>query len=196
MTKRSNKTKSIWESNLFLYLVIPIIAGLIILLVTLLIDRYDRYKYTSSLKDSVFEEILYARNKLGLALLYFNQVELVTTIPTFDLFHKNSLPKLFTNNRDLKKELNHVYTAISVAKKSVEELKIIITDQTQTQIINLRKKDIIRAIKLADKVGPILAKEVNRVWKIPPKELTDQKKKEWYNNVIISSDSSAPLGIQ
>lgn len=191
MTKRNNKAKVIWKKVCFLF-IIPLIVTLIGILVVTVINECKRCGLTSSLKDSIFSEILDARNRLGLALLYFNKVEPVLTNLSFDLNYKEKVPEIFANNQDLKTKLEQVYLAISAAKKSSEELSIFVTEKRLTKTIAQRKNDIARAIDLTDKVGPILAEEVNRAWKIPPKGLSDDQKIEWLNNVIVYSDASAP----
>lgn len=196
MAKKKNKATFIRIRKVCKYvyskLELAIVVSILIFILAIVINRCERCESTSSYKNSVFFEILDARNRLGLALLYFNEAEPVLTILSFDLNYKEKVPEIFTNNQDLKTKLEQVYTAISGAKKSTEDLNIFVTEKRRTKTIAQRKNAIARAISLTDEVGPILAKEVNRDWKIPPKGLSDDEKIKWYNKIIIYSDASAP----
>ncbi len=195
MIKRNNKDKAICKRNLKKYVYPCLKIGFIAAVVGIcfqILSKCERCELTSSYEDSIFSEILDARNRLDLALLYFNKVEPVLTNLSFDLNYKDKVPEIFANNQDLKTKLEQVYTAISAAKKSTEDLKTFVTDKRRTKTIAQRKNDIARAISLIDEVGLILAKEVNKAWRIPPKGLSNDQKTEWLNNVIVYSDASAP----
>ncbi|MFH1759865.1 MAG: hypothetical protein ABIA63_02065 [bacterium] len=74
------------------------------------------YRINTSLKNSIFSEILDARNRLDLALLHFNKRALTNL--SFALIYKEKVPEIFADHEELKTKLEQVYLAISAAKKS------------------------------------------------------------------------------
>ncbi len=143
-----------------------------------------------SYKDSILHEINYARNMLDYTLILRQQN--IRGLPTFSLEHLNHVPESFSNNSSLKSDLTDLYQSFASAKRSAEDLMFLLPQNNSDPItITNREKDIEKAINMADKIGPQIAKYIGKTWQIPDPNTSLQEKIKYYQNKTSVLNSTA-----
>ncbi len=138
-------------------------------------------KTEKSYKDSILYEINYARHMLAYTLLLRQQN--IRALPTFSLKHLNHVPESFSDNFSLKSDLTDLYQSFFSAKRSAEDLMFLLPQNNSDPLtITNREKDIEKAINMADKIGPQIAKYIGNTWQIPDPNLSQQEKIKYYEN--------------
>lgn len=162
---------------------IGLISATILFLITVVTFLKD-CEVTTSNKDTVFHETLFARNNLDYTLSqrYLD----IRNHPSFNLSSKEYISKAFSNDLNLKNNILNVHQSLRSAQKSAEELMRLLSNSYSNQqtIIN-RENDIKRSIELADTIGKNLANKLNLFWVIPSNKLTPKEKVKWYEERIM-----------
>lgn len=147
-------------------------------------------KTEKSYEDSILHEIQYARDILDYTLI-LRQLN-IRSRPTFSLEHLNHLPKSFSGNSSLKADLTALYQSLSSAKKSTEDLMSLLPQYYSDPLtITNRDKDIEKAINMADKIGPQIARYIEKTWQTPNPNMSLQEKKEYYEKKTRVINSTA-----
>lgn len=103
--------------------------------------------------------------------------------PTFSLEYLNHLAKSFSGSPSLKSDLAALYQSLSSAKESTEDLMFLLPQNNSDPLtITNRDKDIEKAINMADIIGPQIARHIGKTWQTPNPNMSQQEKKEYYEN--------------
>lgn len=173
--------------------VLAVVAGITILGIWKFINKDTGELY----QDSILHEINFARNMLDYTLL--QRQKNIKAPPIFTFGYRSYVPKSFSDNLPLKTKLDNLYRSLISAQRSAEKLLFLLQqNNSESLTINNLEDHIERVIKLADEVGPLVAKHIDSTWKIPPIGTSDKEKIQYYEREIniLNSVGTAPLSLE
>lgn len=188
LCKEKTKNNSCWYRKPIGQILIIVVGGLILWYIVNLIVPLINIETGESHKDSVLQEINSARDMLDYTLL--QRQENIRTRPAFSLVYQSYIPDSFADNLPLKTKLINLYQSLLSAQESAKELMSLLSqDNSDSVTINNIEDQIERVIKLADEVGPQVAKHIGKTWEIPPVNMSRKEKIQYYQNkrLILNS---------
>ena len=165
--------------------------GTLIVVVITISDKCEKTEIKELHQNLILNEIQDTRDFLAYSVVASDKEWYLVSAPT--LSYESNVAKAFPDNIKLAKEIQILYKALNSAIFQCQFLGTLLRqkNRNETEINNLIQSLRI-IIRLADKVGPLLASSINGNWETPSKGLSNDDLINYYYNRLHKRFVSGP----